>query len=168
MNPVPDTCIYTCICTYIHVDGSLLMVHLRGHLHVPTYALEQDMVFTSFQTDFVTTVHLHVYAYVIHVTCTVDLVNSSTDMSSSFPPNSSTNCPSSLLSPLPSPPWQPEKHTTGCHTQRSTPPHETRNGGLQEYIYMCTCAGRYPCEGNTTNAPIYMYIQFQPVLNIRR
>ena len=89
------------------------------------------MVFTSFQTDFVTGVHLHAQVCVIHVTCTVD---SPTHMSSSFRHNPSPNSPSFLLSSLPSPPWQPEKQTTGWHTQRSTLANERK-----DYRNTCTC-----------------------------
>ena len=90
-------------------------------------------------TSSVTLVHPHVQAYVIHVTCTVDVVDSPTDMASSFLPDPSLNSPSSLPSSLPSPPRQPGKKNHRLSYTHSTLANETRNGGLQDYKYMYVC-----------------------------
>ena len=104
--------------------------------------------------------HAYVHAYVIHVTCTstctVDLVDSPTYMSSSFPHNLSPNYPSSRLSSLLSPLWQPGQQTTGWNTQRSTLAHEKRNVGIHVHVCMCTWVqGDTHVKVITMNALIY-------------
>ena len=93
----------------------------------------------------VTLVHPHVQAYVIHVTCTVDVVDSPTDMASSLLPDPSPNSPSSLPSSLPSPLWQPGKKN--IHSTLANETEDCRTTSTCTCTCVCECReipmGRY-------------------------
>ena len=111
------TCMYTCTCTS---TCSVLELSYRL-LHMYMY-MDRWLVWPHHDRFF--NVHVDVHVYIIHVTstCTVDLVDSPTDMSSSNPSLNSPSFPSFLPSPL----WQSGNHTTGCYTH-STLTNDTAN-----------------------------------------
>ena len=130
---------------------------VRAHVHVPLW---QDMLCKNSHTDLcnnvattcinmymyiVCNVHEHVHACAVHatVTCTVDMVDSPTDMSSS---HLFLNSPSCFPSSLPSLPWQPGKQTTGYHIHAA---HQQMRQEMRE-MYMCSI-GRQQCRSMATN-----------------